>query len=76
MKTRRVKEVADIIDMANDYAEKQLEHSLAQHKERAKDSVSSFYCVECNDVIPHRRRAAIKGVKTCVDCQNLKERGL
>lgn len=68
--------MADIIDMANDYAEKHLEHSLAKHKERAKDSVSSFYCVECDEVIPHKRRAAIKGVKTCVDCQSIIERSL
>ena len=68
--------MADIIDIANDYAERHLEHSLAQHKERAKDSVSSWFCEECDDVIPHRRRAAIKGVKTCVDCQSVIERGL
>ncbi|MEM2002048.1 MAG: TraR/DksA family transcriptional regulator [Candidatus Methanomethylicaceae archaeon] len=68
--------MADEVDIANDYAERFIEHSLAQHKERAKDEESEFYCTECGDVIPHRRRAAIKGVKTCVDCQNLKERSL
>jgi len=68
--------VADIIDMANEYAEKALEHSLAQHAARAKDEVSEFYCIVCDEVIPHRRRAAIKGVKTCVDCQATIERSL
>lgn len=68
--------MADIIDIANDYAERHLEHSLAQHAARAKSEESEFYCTEFGDVIPHRRRAAIKGVKTCVDCQNLKERSL
>lgn len=68
--------MADIIDIANDYAEKALEHSLAQHAARAKDEVSEFYCTECGDVIPHRRRAAVKGVKTCVDCQATIERSL
>ena len=68
--------MADEIDIANDYAERFIEHSLAQHKERAKDSVSSWFCEECGDVIPHRRRAAIQGVKTCIDCQATIERGL
>jgi len=68
--------VADIIDIANDYAERHIEYSLAKHAARTKDENSAFYCVECNDAIPHRRRAAILGVKTCVDCQAKIERGL
>lgn len=67
--------MADDADIASVLAEMHLEHSLAQHASRSKDSESSFYCEECDDVIPHKRRAALKGVKTCVDCQNLKERG-
>lgn len=68
--------MADDVDIANDYAEMHIEHSLAQHAARAKDSESLFYCIECDGVIPHKRRAAIKGVKTCVDCQAAIERGL
>ena len=69
--------MADDVDVANDYAEKALEHSLAQHAAREQSEESSFYCEECDEVIPHRRRAAIIGVKTCVDCQSaLERRGL
>lgn len=68
--------MADVVDIANDYAERLIEQSLAQHAAREKSEESAFYCIECDEVIPHRRRAAIKGVKTCVDCQDLKERGL
>lgn len=66
--------MADDVDIANDYAERQLEHSLAKHVAREKSEESSFYCIECDEVIPHKRRAAIKGVKTCVDCQSALER--
>lgn len=68
--------MANEVDIANDYAERFIEQSLAQHKARAKDEYSEFYCIVCDEVIPHRRRAAIKGVKTCVDCQATIERGL
>ena len=66
--------MADDVDIANDYAERQLEHSLAQHAAREKSSESAFYCEECDEVIPHKRRAAIIGVKTCVDCHIVLER--
>ena len=68
--------MANEVDIANDYAERFIEQSLAQHAARAKSEVSEFYCIECGDVIPHRRRAAVKGVKTCVDCQETIERSL
>ena len=68
--------MADDVDIANDYAERQLAHSLAQHASRTKSEESSFYCEECDEVIPHKRRAAIIGVKTCVDCQSIIERGI
>lgn len=66
--------MADDVDVASELAEMHLEHSLAQHAAREKSEESLFYCEECDEVIPHRRRAAIKGVKTCVDCQSALER--
>ncbi|WP_040614852.1 DksA/TraR family C4-type zinc finger protein [Oceanicola granulosus] len=30
---------------------------------------SLTHCAECDEPIPERRRAAIPGVKLCVDCQ-------
>ena len=66
--------MADDVDVANDYAEMHIEHSLAKHAAREKSEESAFYCEVCDEVIPHRRRAAIQGVKTCVDCQSALER--
>lgn len=68
--------MANEVDIANDYAERFIEQSLAQHAAREKSEESEFYCIVCDEVIPHRRRAAVKGVKTCVDCQAVIERGL
>lgn len=64
----------DNVDIANDYAEKHLEYILAQRATHEKNEVSLFYCIECDEVIPHKRRAAITGVETCVDCQEIIER--
>ncbi|RVV99365.1 DksA/TraR family C4-type zinc finger protein [Mesobaculum littorinae] len=31
---------------------------------------SLTHCAECDEPIPERRRAAIPGVKLCIDCQS------
>lgn len=73
--------MADVVDIANNYVQSGIDEYTAKRASEAEEKnnefqVGSFYCIECDDVIHHARRAAIKGVKTCVDCQNLKERGL
>jgi len=35
---------------------------------------SLYECCECGEEIPEARRQAIKGVTTCVNCQELNER--
>jgi len=32
------------------------------------------HCIECGEEIPEGRRKAIKGVQTCIFCQELSER--
>lgn len=61
--------MADIIDQANEVAELHLQTSLAKHRTIQTLSASAFYCIECDEVIPHQRRSAVAGVKTCIECQ-------
>lgn len=37
---------------------------------RAPEGESLTNCAECDEPIPEARRAAIPGVKLCIDCQN------
>jgi phage/conjugal plasmid C-4 type zinc finger TraR family protein len=35
---------------------------------------SEPHCIECGEEIPERRRAALPGVRTCVQCQSARDR--
>ena len=37
---------------------------------RAPVGESATHCAECEEPIPEKRRAAIPGVKLCIDCQS------
>ncbi|TMV13235.1 DksA/TraR family C4-type zinc finger protein [Arenibacterium halophilum] len=37
---------------------------------RAPVGESAAHCAECEEPIPEKRRAAIPGVKLCIDCQS------
>ncbi|WP_109512569.1 TraR/DksA family transcriptional regulator [Pseudomonas ovata] len=65
--------MADIIDQANDHAE--YLRTVALHRQPAlSTAASAFYCDDCDEPIPERRRAALPGCVTCIDCQSLRER--
>lgn len=64
--------MADDADLAADFQERLNAEALAK-RENPSDLPSAFYCAECDEVIPHARRAAIAGVQLCVDCQGIKE---
>lgn len=70
--------MADIIDQAQDLAEHQLAQALAAVPKPTGES--AFYCIDCDEVIPHQRRAAVRGVRRCAPCQgeyeSQKKRGL
>ena len=36
-------------------------------------SASETHCVECGEDIPERRRQAVPGVRTCVQCQSARD---
>ncbi|WP_316015791.1 DksA/TraR family C4-type zinc finger protein [Roseobacter sp. HKCCA0434] len=52
----------------------QIDASIAEELERMKArrrpvGASLTHCAECEEPIPEARRAAIPGVKLCMDCQ-------
>ncbi|MGR3593654.1 MAG: DksA/TraR family C4-type zinc finger protein [Limimaricola soesokkakensis] len=54
--------------------EEQIEASINDELKRMQarrgpSGKSRTHCAECEEEIPERRRAAIPGVKLCVDCQ-------
>jgi phage/conjugal plasmid C-4 type zinc finger TraR family protein len=55
--------------------EEQIEASISDELARMKATrrpvgESLTECAECGDVIPEARRAALPGVKLCIDCQS------
>jgi len=54
----------------NDQIEASIEDELIRMKTRPAPSGESLsHCAECDEPIPEARRAAIPGVKLCIDCQ-------
>ena len=57
----------------------QIEASIADELQRLKarrgpQGDSLTHCAECDEPIPEARRAAIPGVKLCIDCQQDRDR--
>ena len=66
--------MADIVDLANDYADEFLQRALEQRKRASASAVSASFCVDCDEPIPELRQEKVKGCQTCVSCQELRER--
>ena len=49
--------------------EASIEDELARLKQRRLQGESLTHCAECEEPIPEARRAALPGIKLCVDCQ-------
>lgn len=63
--------MADVIDLANELAEWQLEQALRVHRPAVEEASSE--CDDCGEQIPAARLAAVPGCRTCVDCQSIRE---
>lgn len=55
--------------------QEQIDASIADELQRmqarrAPVGESLAFCAECDEPIPEARRAAIQGVKLCIDCQS------
>lgn len=66
--------MADIVDLANDYADEFLQRALEQRQRASVSAVSASICVDCDEPIPVLRQEKVKGCQTCVNCQELRER--
>ncbi len=53
----------------NEQIEASINDELARMKQRKASGESLTHCAECEEPIPQARRAAIPGVKLCIDCQ-------
>lgn len=65
--------MADLIDIAGELAEWQLEMAMLRHKAKTQPGEGTLECEECGESIPEARRKALPGCRTCVDCQELRE---
>ena len=66
---------AEIIDQANELAERRLEMTI-QDMRIDHNAVSAEKCVDCGDEIPQRRRELVAGCQRCAECQEeAEERG-
>jgi phage/conjugal plasmid C-4 type zinc finger TraR family protein len=63
----------DIIDLAQDYIERDLANKLASRPRRSTTE-SAIVCEDCGEPIPEARRKAVPGCKRCVECQQEYER--
>jgi phage/conjugal plasmid C-4 type zinc finger TraR family protein len=64
--------MADIADIANDYAERELQERL--HGRVQYQGHSQKACDDCGCEIPLLRREAVPGVRLCIGCQEVEER--
>lgn len=54
-----------VLDQINDTVADGVQHARA----RLPAGESAIRCDECDEPIPDRRRAALPGVRTCIQCQ-------
>ncbi|MFT7680631.1 MAG: phage/conjugal plasmid C-4 type zinc finger TraR family protein [Moritella dasanensis] len=67
----------DAFDRASEIEAKLTDIALANHfaKQTPVSSVSASECLECGDVIPAARQAAVQGCQYCITCQTLADKG-
>ncbi|EPR5073780.1 TraR/DksA family transcriptional regulator [Klebsiella pneumoniae] len=64
---------AEIIDQANELAERRLEMTI-QNMRINHAAVSATHCCDCRLAIPELRRKYVPGVTQCIDCAEYTER--
>ncbi|EMO6444743.1 TraR/DksA C4-type zinc finger protein [Raoultella planticola] len=62
----------EIIDQANELAERRLEQTI-QNMRIDHNAVSATHCADCGEEIPERRREAVAGCQRRADCQEEEE---
>lgn len=64
----------DIVDITQSRIEK--EESETLRKAKLPAGISSYVCDDCSGTLPESRRKAFPGVRTCIACQEERERKL
>lgn len=69
--------MTDELDRVSDLEIAHRERALNAHLTRVTEApVSAGYCNDCGDEIAPARLAAMPDAVTCIDCQQLRERGV
>lgn len=64
--------MADVADIANDIAQTNLDHLIANQLAEQKKQGTEF-CVDCGIEIPAERREKAPWATRCVSCQEIEE---
>lgn len=64
----------DDVDRDQAFNEQYLQTLIAQSRERQSSTPSQYYCLDCGESIPEKRRQLIPGVRLCIHCQLTRER--
>lgn len=69
--------MADEGDIASMVTETTTERAILNIRKKLNDGApSNEFCVDCNEIIPEKRRQMISGCKRCASCQELLERSI
>jgi phage/conjugal plasmid C-4 type zinc finger TraR family protein len=72
--------MSDFADIASEREQELRDDALAEHARqrggKRQVEASAEACAVCGEPVPERRRQAVPGVQTCLDCQNEIERAL
>ncbi|NVK28799.1 hypothetical protein MSP8887_02641 [Marinomonas spartinae] len=63
----------DLLDWAADLEEAFRAASIQQHRQQGEATFTT-HCVDCDEVIPAPRRAALPHTTRCIDCQQDEEK--
>lgn len=66
--------MADEIDRDQDINDRYLEELIARARSGPVSPAIHFFCCECGAPIPEKRRKALPGVPTCINCQSEAEK--
>lgn len=66
--------MVDITDIASEREEELLAEAMARHARTwVPTGAGLLFCEDCDAPIPARRREALPGCTTCVECQEVRE---
>lgn len=61
----------DDVDRAANFNQRIQDDAMANHRrnQASTPATSATHCVDCEEPIPQARRAAVKGCRRCIECQ-------